>query len=141
MCCSYGDNGQNTMGYDCINIPGAEKAAATKAMVGSNLCGRSNGLVTSDVDAIAVDADNPEGNSKTICCEFNDMLEKLFRSLLFLALQDISTLFLVVTARRTPFYIRFRSDNFEFVQQETSEGAAMDAGAMLTFFMDAINCN
>ncbi len=74
MCCSYGVDGMNTMGYDCVNIPGAEKAAATKLMTGSNLCGRSNGLVTSNADSIAVNAADPEANSKTICCEFDDRL-------------------------------------------------------------------
>ncbi len=65
-CCSYGANGKVTNGYDCLNIPGAEKVAATKAMVGSNLCGRSNGLVTTAGNNQVVA--NPT-NSKSICCE------------------------------------------------------------------------
>ena len=66
-CCSFGAKGTKTMGYDCVNIPGAEKAGATKKMTGSNLCGRSNGLVTSSKSGSLVNA--VTSNSKSICCK------------------------------------------------------------------------
>ena len=43
------------------------------------------------------------------------------------------------SARRTPFYIRFRSDNYEFAMVEGKAGD--DVGAQLSYFMDAQNCN
>ena len=96
------------MGYDCVNIPGAETTGNTRKMVGSNLCGRFNGLVTTDAASIAATTIDTGLNSKTIC------------------------------SVRTPFYIRFRSDQFEFT---AAEAIAPDVGFELTYTMDSINCN
>ena len=68
-CCSYGTSGAATMGFDCINIPGAEKEATASKMTGSNFCGRSNGLVTSAGNSVAVMSMTTSLNSMTICCE------------------------------------------------------------------------
>ncbi len=57
------------MGYDCVHIPGAEKEATATKMVGSNICGRSNGLVTTSGNSIAVNPTMTMLNSKSICCE------------------------------------------------------------------------
>lgn len=61
-CCAYGEDGnKDTASPDCIIIPGAEKAAATAAMVADCQGGGMGGLVTAN-NGIANAA-----NSKTIC--------------------------------------------------------------------------
>ncbi len=70
MCCSYGSDGlTGSMGYDCLNIPGAENDAGV--MVRSNLCGRSNGIVTDSVVTPVV--------STTICCKKTFLLCILYK--------------------------------------------------------------
>ena len=48
MCCQYGTDGNKiaTAGYDCLQIPGAAKAAAPSTAVAPKLCGTKMGLVT-----------------------------------------------------------------------------------------------
>ncbi len=43
-----------------------------------------------------------------------------------------------VCSRRTPFYLRFRSDQYEFT---TMDATMNDRGFQLQFTMDSINCN
>lgn len=43
-CCGYGEDGADTMGMDCLVIPGAKKA--TGAPASPKICGRDLGLVT-----------------------------------------------------------------------------------------------
>ena len=48
MCCAYGTKGtKTTIGYDCVQIPGASKATSpVNQIVPNTICGRSAGLVT-----------------------------------------------------------------------------------------------
>lgn len=56
-CCAYGSKGVAVHGpYDCIMIPGAEKATANVAMVNDCMAGGMKGLVTAT-----------DGTTKTIC--------------------------------------------------------------------------
>ncbi len=42
-CCNYGGNGQNTQGFDCLGVPGAEKMTDA-ARIPTVFCGRNNGI-------------------------------------------------------------------------------------------------
>ena len=57
-CCGYGTDGMKTGGYDCLMIPGAEKATGTP--VAPTNCGGKKGLVTAAAGTTAA----------TICCKF-----------------------------------------------------------------------
>ena len=62
MCCMYG----GIIGYDCLDIPGAENVAGTNAGANKDrICGRSKGLRTAGVPGANAAMDN-----KSICCEF-----------------------------------------------------------------------
>ena len=61
-CCAYGTDGATTTGYECINIPGAEKKTTTaSSSVSSNFCGNGAGLVTMSTT---------KAGDMTICCEY-----------------------------------------------------------------------
>lgn len=61
LCCAYGADGMQASGpYDCIMIPGAQKADDGNAVPVSQ-CGGSGGLATGSAAAMA---------GKTICCTF-----------------------------------------------------------------------
>ncbi len=49
MCCGYGKDGMGTNGYDCLIIPGAEKASNSEIKP-DMFCGRSMGLVSNAMD-------------------------------------------------------------------------------------------
>ena len=44
------------------------------------------------------------------------------------------------TARRQPFYVRFRSDGYESVDAAISEGTQTDTGFALDYTLDSSNC-
>jgi len=44
------------------------------------------------------------------------------------------------SATRTPFYIRFLSDNYEFIADAMSEAKGQDRGFRLTYLQDSTNC-
>lgn len=46
---------------------------------------------------------------------------------------------LFFAATRTPFYVRFRSDSYEFTNAGR-EGKGADTGFMLAYIMDSMNC-
>jgi len=59
LCCGYGTDGKKTTGYDCLIIPGAQKAAAPSALIPNQaFCGVN--LVTADGGKAA----------KTICSKW-----------------------------------------------------------------------
>jgi hypothetical protein len=53
MCCSYGIDGMETKGYDCVMIPGASNGLVPIGMKANTYCGRSKGLVLGPAGAIA----------------------------------------------------------------------------------------
>jgi len=60
-CCGYGTDGQQTAGYDCLFVNGAENVGGMR--VQENYCGRKQGLIT----VTAVGGNVMAG--KTICCK------------------------------------------------------------------------
>jgi len=99
FCCGYSATTNNILkGYDCVNIPGAEKTTAMRKMLGPNFCGRN--LVSIKSGTV----------KKTIC------------------------------STRTPFYIRFRSDGFEFLEPAKGEFKKPGAGINLNYVMNADAC-
>jgi hypothetical protein len=60
ICCGYGTKGTSPTGYDCVHIPGAVKTGTIGTVKDSNICGRSNGLVTAAGTTAA-----------TVCSEYN----------------------------------------------------------------------
>jgi hypothetical protein len=59
-CCGYGGKGDNTRGYDCIIIPGAENVIGVVLNDGSRFCGRRGGLITDTNNAIT---------PASVCCK------------------------------------------------------------------------
>ena len=62
MCCQYGVDGIKiqTQGYDCLQIPGASKAADA-VLVAPKLCGTNVGIFTAAAAAGSAGA--------TVCCK------------------------------------------------------------------------
>ena len=99
VCCGYTAGGSNTLGYDCLTIPGARTTSKSAGNAPSRICGRSKGLVTTF-----------SGKSATICTQ------------------------------RTPFNLRFLSDQFEVTGAAFTESALTDVGFKLTFIQSNENC-
>ena len=63
-CCGYGPAGSKTTGFDCVQIPGAQKMTGSTALAGGiSFCGRSQGLVSVTTGGAIVPA--------TICSEYS----------------------------------------------------------------------
>jgi hypothetical protein len=45
-CCGYGSVGTDTIGYDCVIIPGAAKETAKRNPAPNSICGNGKGLIT-----------------------------------------------------------------------------------------------
>ncbi len=70
---------------------------------------------------------------KTVCCEYQDLISHIY-----VLYKYVHTKYPFSAARRTPFYLRFRSDQYEFTMMDAKVN---DRGFQLQFVMDAINCN
>ncbi len=67
ICCSYGPNLDNALGFECIDIPGAAKSSDPDMFLPNNrFCGRSAGLVSVDMAT--------KDNAKTICSSMTPFL-------------------------------------------------------------------
>ena len=65
MCCGYGNDGLGVSGFDCLILPGAAKMTNTQSRLPyDEFCGRSRGLVTSEMKTTAATQAAP----MTICC-------------------------------------------------------------------------
>ena len=68
MCCGYGPDGMGSaVGYDCVFIPGASKAATVNVLAPNAYCGKSAGLVSVKGDAT---------KNKTICSKLKKIVKK-----------------------------------------------------------------
>ena len=61
-CCNYGGAGANSLGYDCVVIPGAAKMTTPYPLIANQAFCGGNGLAYADASA-------PAGG-KTVCCKF-----------------------------------------------------------------------
>ena len=120
MCCGYGADGMISIGYDCVQIPGALKAAMTSMMGPSQICGRAKGGLVSVSGMTAV----------TICCELS-LFVLINLTLLYFIYVPIS-----FPAKKQPFSIRFLTDQWEFLP----ESAKVNSGFRLTYIQNAQNC-
>ena len=72
MCCNYGADGKKIIatkgGYDCIMIPGAQKASDS-ALKSPKICGSKMGLITATGTT-----------SATVCCKLDSNQTKISHS-------------------------------------------------------------
>jgi len=109
ICCAYGKDGLNMDGFDCLIFPNiVTDLDASMRLLGLEQCGRSNGLVNMG-----------QKTTSATLTTVGDM--NLNRTL---------------CSRRTPFSIRFVSDNFEFADEANKAG--MMRGFELQYFLQ--NC-